>query len=163
MNTVYFSLGSNVDDRIQHIHNALHDISNTIGPIQTISSYYQTKAWGNNLLPDFINICIKVKTILSADEVLKKTLTIELNLGRLRNDNKQYQSRTIDIDILFYNSDVINTNQLQVPHNKLHQRNFVLKPLLEITPNFIHPVLLKTIAVLNQECKDTLQVTKTEG
>jgi deoxyguanosine kinase len=105
-----------------------------------------------------LNQCIKVKTDLKATELIDVLLLIEKELGRERTINQIYEPRTIDIDILFYNNDIINESKLLVPHPRLHLRKFVLIPLEEIASNYLHPLLNKTIFNLLSECEDTSDV-----
>jgi len=110
--------------------------------------------------PDFYNQVVHVNTRQDAPELLQTLLGIEKELGRQRSAEKRYESRTIDLDILFFNQEVINLAELHVPHLRLHLRRFVLGPMCEIAPNFVHPVLKKTIAQLLKECPDTSTVKK---
>ena len=95
---------------------------------------------------------------MTSSQVLKKSLEIELSLGRKRNHKETYEPRTIDIDMLFYNSDFIQTKELTIPHPRLQLRKFVLIPLNEIAPTFLHPTLNKTIQTLLMECDDSCEV-----
>ncbi len=160
MKTIFLILGSNIGDRLYYLENSLVQISRYIGDIKSKSHVYTTVPWGFKAESDFLNMAIKVETLLSATEVLQQCLSIEKFMGRKDRTSPQYKSRTIDIDILFYEDEIINTDTLTVPHPKLQERNFVLVPLSDIYPQGIHPVLHKTILELYDECKDTQTVSK---
>ena len=159
MNKLILSLGGNkgnVATTFLHVEN---DISNEIGKILKSSSSYKTAAWGNTNQPDFLNKVIKVATDLSVEECLHKVLLIEKKWGRIRT-YKKWEARTIDIDILFYNDLILNKKQLIIPHPYLQDRNFVLIPLVEILPDYNHPLLNKSLKVLLEKCVDVLDVQK---
>jgi len=139
---------------------AINSLEKKVGKLIKSSTIYTTKAWGIENQPDFINQIVIFKTQLLPHEVLIKCLQIEKELGRKRIDGEKWQQRVIDIDILFYESEIINFNNLIIPHPYLHQRNFVLFPLAELMPEFIHPLLRKTIAELKKGCQDNLKVIK---
>ncbi len=161
MKDIYLSLGSNQGNRFFNLQQAIHYIELRIGKIEKVSSYYETEPWGFSGETNFINQVILVKSKLSADKILARSLMIEKVLGRERLPfiNK-YSSRPIDIDILFVNDVCINTDNLKVPHPHLHKRNFVLKPLCEIAPTFIHPVLNKSIHDLTEKSSDKMLVKR---
>lgn len=157
---VYISLGSNLGDRQTHLQLALELIHQRIGVVDKISSLYETPAWGF-VGEAFYNACVSVTTLLSANYVLDELLRIEKELGRERNaDAKGYQSRTIDLDILFYDDEIIKTENLNVPHPQIHNRNFVLFPLNEIASNKIHPIFQKSIEELLKNSPDASKITK---
>jgi len=158
---VYLGLGSNQGDRFSNIQKAIHAIESEIGEVRKSSSYYETEPWGFTDKTFFINQVIEVSTDLSPIKVLNHILLIEKHLGRNRKLTEQkYESRTIDIDILFYDNRIISEPNLQIPHPHIHERGFVLKPLNEICPSFLHPVTLESIEVLMQNCKDLHSVKK---
>ena len=128
------------------------------GKILRSSSIYQTSAWGNENQPDFLNQVLEVQTLLSAKDLMQVILEIEKEMGRIRTEKNA--PRIIDIDILFYGRDIIHQPDLVVPHPVLHIRMFVLVPLNQLIPGFIHPVLLKTVRRLLKECPDNLDVKK---
>jgi len=158
MNGIYLGIGGNEGDRAQNVRQAQSFISKSIGSIVQTSSVYQTAAWGNTEQPDFYNQVLLVETKLSANNCLKQCRGIEKKLGRVRSG--QWSGRTMDIDILFFNQEIIRSKKLTVPHPYLHERNFVLVPLNEIAPHFIHPVFRKKIFTLLKNSPDKLPVKK---
>jgi deoxyguanosine kinase len=157
MNKAFLCLGGNLGDRLENIEKALVRLKKT-GKIVKRSSIYETEAWGGSSDNAYLNMCIELLTKLSAADLMKALLQIEKDLGRKR--SKLNTDRIIDIDILFFNNDIIRSKTVEVPHPRLHKRNFVLIPMAEIAPKLIHPKLKKTISVLKKECKDKLKVTK---
>ena len=158
METAFLLLGGNIGDREKVIRKAISQIEKTVGTIDQVSSFYETEPWGMLDAENFLNIALKITTKLTEIELLHALLKIEEQSGRKRNKNSiEYESRPIDIDIIFYGSAVIQTTQLTIPHPKLHERRFVLVPLCEIAPDFIHPVLDKPIFTLLNECQDQLK------
>lgn len=156
---VYLSLGSNLGDRFAHLQNAVDAVFEEIGSIEKIASIYETEAWGFEA-DSFLNTVLRVNTKHKVEVVLKKILAIEKKLGRNRNQTNVYESRVIDIDILYFNETVLHSKQLQVPHPHLQQRRFVLQPLNDIAPGFLHPLFKKTTTQLLQECMDKTTVQK---
>ncbi|GGG33572.1 2-amino-4-hydroxy-6-hydroxymethyldihydropteridine diphosphokinase [Bizionia arctica] len=150
---IFISLGSNKGDRLKYLQDAINLIFQKIGKIKIISKVYNTPALGFEG-DYFYNCCIILETEISPEKVMLGLLEIENSLGRVRDEQVGYQSRTIDLDILFIDEEIIDTKLLQVPHPELHKRKFVLKPLLEISPKLAHPILHKNIAVLLEECED---------
>ena len=149
---VYLLLGSNLGNSEQIIIKSLELIDEKVGAIISQSSNYQTKAWGKTDQPDFLNLAVKVSTNLSPMEVLEQTQAIEEILGRIRIE--KWGARLIDIDIIFYEQEIIdNSPRLQVPHPLIQERMFALKPLSEIAPDFVHPVLGKTVCELLEKLR----------
>lgn len=158
MNTIYLLLGSNLKNPEQQLTAARNYITTEIGEITKASSLYATAAWGNTNQPDFLNQVIIVQSDFSAANTMETILTIEENMGRIR--TQKNAPREIDIDILFFNNDIIHLPELIIPHPLLQERRFVLIPLYEIAPNFKHPILLKTPQELLEVCTDSLDVQK---
>jgi 2-amino-4-hydroxy-6-hydroxymethyldihydropteridine diphosphokinase len=158
MNEAYLSLGSNEGDRIAWLQKALELLAATCGEIVKISSIYETAAWGLGAQPDFLNMAVLINTDKSPEELLQEIHNIETALGRQR--NIKWGPRTLDIDILLYNHDIIQTPELKVPHPFLHERRFTLVPLVEIAPRYIHPQLHQTVSELLAACPDQLEVHK---
>jgi 2-amino-4-hydroxy-6-hydroxymethyldihydropteridine diphosphokinase len=153
MKIVFLGIGTNLGDRKDNLTKALAMINENIGKIVKSSSVYETEPWGFQSDDRFLNMVVKVETTLSASGLLGRILMIEALLGRVRGE-KQYSSRVIDIDILFYEDLITVEESLKIPHPHLHERKFVLIPLCEIAPEFVHPVLNMTITALLAECKD---------
>ena len=158
MNKVYLLLGSNQQNPQKQLLLAQKNIAKNIGGIKRKSFIYQTAAWGNTLQPDFLNQVIVVETKLTAAQTMQTILAIEKKMGRVR--TKKNAPRIIDIDILFFNKEIIHTKDLDIPHPRLQERNFVLIPLNQLSPNLKHPVLNKTINELLKTSADTLTVKK---
>ncbi len=151
--TYHIALGSNKGDKIKNLQNAIDAIYNSIGSVQVISKVYKSPAWGFDSA-DFYNCCLVLKSELEPEEVLTQLLDIETFLGRERTGAKGYQARIIDLDIIFVENNIINTNTLQVPHPEMENRLFVLLPLHHIAPDFNHPKHNKTVAHLLENCTD---------
>ncbi|MEO6538298.1 MAG: 2-amino-4-hydroxy-6-hydroxymethyldihydropteridine diphosphokinase [Ferruginibacter sp.] len=158
MNKVYILLGSNMGNSQQQFILAKKHIEKKIGPIIRQSNIYKTAAWGNIKQADFLNQVIVIKTKYNASATLEIFLKIEKILGRIRTEKNA--PRPIDIDILFFNKDIIQTKNLIVPHPALQNRRFTLIPLNQLSPSFIHPVLNKTIHQILLDCPDKLAVKK---
>ncbi len=152
-------IGGNQGDRVGLLQQACNMIAEQIGAIVQLSSIYETEAWGFDAEQNFLNQAVVVETRLSAHEVLDKALFIESQLGRVRTGNG-YASRTMDIDILFVDNNCIDTPDLIVPHPRIQERNFVLVPLCEIMPNYVHPKMNKTIANLLKTSSDKGKVVR---
>jgi 2-amino-4-hydroxy-6-hydroxymethyldihydropteridine diphosphokinase len=157
---VYLSLGSNLGNRYATLQKALFRIQREVGDILAISSVYENPAVGFEG-DDFLNICAALVTPLSPLELLQAVLRIEKDFGRDRTQNTGYQSRTLDVDIILYGKQIIDTPDLIVPHPQMQHRKFVLKPLADIAPQLYHPVLNKDIRNLLQECRDKSKLKKT--
>ena len=158
MNTVYFLLGSNLGNSKEQLLLAIENIEKYIGPIIKLSSLYSTAAWGNNKQPDFLNQVIIVQTLLAPQIVLNEILAIEEKMGRVR--TVKNAARIIDIDILFFNSEIIKEKDLVIPHPEIQNRRFVLIPLVEIAGLILHPILKKNAQELLNICTDNLNVQK---
>ncbi len=131
LNRTLISLGSNLGNKIQHLNQAIQKIEKTVGKIEFISSFHESKAWGYDSENLFVNACITCYTILSPFELLKKLKEIEREMGRVKTVDG-YEDRCIDLDIIFYNVDSIQTEILTIPHPHIKIRDFVMIPLTEI-------------------------------
>jgi 2-amino-4-hydroxy-6-hydroxymethyldihydropteridine diphosphokinase len=157
---VYLLIGGNLGDRIKNIKTAIILIQKNIGEIKIQSSVYETKAWGLEQQPDYLNLVLVVETTHQPIEILNKTQLIEHELGRSRLKEEKWSARTMDIDILFFDDVIIESDRLKIPHPLIAMRKFVLTPLLEILPEFIHPVSKESIKTLYLKCEDRLTVKK---
>ncbi|MGI8580555.1 MAG: 2-amino-4-hydroxy-6-hydroxymethyldihydropteridine diphosphokinase [Chitinophagaceae bacterium] len=156
MNLAYLLIGGNLGDRICNLGIAKSLIEKQLGDIVSVSSIYETAPWGINEQPDFFNQVLLIKTKLSPDKIMRSILSIEKKMGRVR--SQKNASRIIDIDILFFNDEVIKLKNLTIPHPEIQNRKFVLIPLHEIAPDIIHPVFKQSIKNLLQASKDKLEV-----
>ena len=157
--TTYLSLGTNQGNKLQNLQDAIDLIGEKVGAIQKISSVYKTKSWGFEG-EDFFNICAKVSTNLNPEKLIQILLEIEEKLGRKRTNSKEYSSRNIDIDILFFDDEIIFSPDLIVPHPRMLERKFVMVPLTEIAPDFKHPIEKQTILMCLQNCDDKNPIEK---
>lgn len=155
---VYLILGGNIGDKYNNLQKAMELIGLYIGKVQTTSSIYETEAWGKTDQPNFLNLALIAETELKPLDILAEIHKIESLLGRKREEH--WGARTIDIDILFYDDKIINLSNLVIPHPYLSQRRFVLAPLLEIIPDFVHPLLKQTIKILYSNCEDVTGLKK---
>lgn len=152
MSQVYLSLGSNLGQRESILLQAIEEIKKQIGNVISQSAFYATAPWGFHSEHEFLNAALCCTTALSPLQVLDITQKIERQLGRKHKSvNGQYEDRPIDIDILLYDDQIIKTPRLTVPHPLMHKRDFVLKPMCEIAPQFQHPVLHQTMEQLLQQ------------
>lgn len=158
MKKIYLLLGSNLGEPAKQFKKAKSHLQKQIGKIIRESSCYSTAAWGNTNQPDFLNQVIILESTLSPQKVMQKILSIEKEMGRIR--TKKNAPRIIDIDILFYGKTILTTENLTIPHPLLQERNFVLVPLNELSPNFKHPIIKKSVHQLMLKCKDRLAVKK---
>lgn len=151
-------LGSNAGDKRQLFSRAISILAGQGNRVLRKSSLYETEPWGFESQELFLNQAVIFETSLVPGEFLQLCLDTEQKLGRTRTPGVRYSSRTIDIDLLFWDSEIIDTPELTIPHPRIAERNFVLTPLREIMPGFIHPVLKKNISELAGECPDNLSV-----
>ncbi len=156
MAKVYLLTGGNVGDSLKTLQRANGLIQERVGPIIKSSSVYKTAAWGKTDQDDFLNQVLEVQTSFSPEELMDSLLEIEMELGRKRLE--KYGPRIIDLDILFYDDLVLNSERLTIPHPQIQFRRFVLQPLFELEPGLIHPVIKKSMGVLLKECPDLLEV-----
>lgn len=161
MHTTLLLLGSNQGDRMQFLAQARQQLHAAAGPVTKESAIYETAAWGLEDQPAFLNQVLQLETSLQPEALLTEIHRIEKSLGRVR--EVKWAARVIDIDILYYDALVMATPRLQLPHPYLQDRRFTLLPLVEVAPNWVHPVLRKTNQALLAECPDTLPVSRLES
>lgn len=160
MKRIFLSLGTNMGHREQNLIDALHNIGNQVGNQGLVSPVYETEPWGFETDHNFLNMAVEVFTVLAPHQVLEQCLAIEQSLGRVRQPGMgAYTSRIIDIDVLFYEKELINDEQLVLPHPHLHKRRFILEPLCSIAPDFVHPLLGQSIQQLLNKCTDACRVS----
>lgn len=155
MAIVYLSLGSNLGDRVGYLQQATSLLSamSEINIVAT-SSFYESEPWQMNSENWFVNAIIQISTTFAPEDLLKECQRIEKQLGRTRKTLSGYTDRTIDIDILFYENKIINTDSLIVPHRFFHRRAFLMVPMLEIAEDFVHPMFNKTVETLYDELEN---------
>lgn len=153
-------LGSNRGNRMMILEQAIREIQENAGKIHAFSSLYESEPWGFIDDIPFINQVVVIETTLSPKHLLNMLLSIENALGRVRKNATVYSPRTIDIDILFYDDLIVKEPDLQIPHPRMQNRMFTLLPLMEISPEFIHPVLKKPVSELKFQCSDQLRVER---
>jgi len=158
MERVYLATGSNIGDKSAHLTKALELIEAYVGDLVQVSGVYRTAAWGIEDQPEFLNQAMAVDCNLEPEPLLLAVMEIERQMGRER--RIRWGERLIDIDILFYGNLVSQSQRLTIPHPFIQERNFVLQPLLEIAPDFCHPVLEKSIRELAAACPDPLKVER---
>ena len=157
---VVLSLGGNVGNTKEIFKNAILFLEKKVGKLISKSALYKTKAWGVEDQPDFLNQVVIIVTESEPADLLKICMELEKEYGRNRTQTNKWEERTLDIDILFYEDRIINTDALIIPHPYIHKRNFILIPLVEIIPDYIQPSLKKSIKQLKKTSKDKLQVIK---
>ena len=159
--TVFILVGSNVGDRAALIDRACASVGDLCGRVIAKSPVYESEPWGFKCEQWFLNQVVKIETMLGPDELMKRLLAIELELGRDRvTPHEGYASRTMDLDILYFGSQIIETEYVTAPHPCLHQRRFALLPLCDLNPEMVHPRLKMTNAELLQMCQDNGVVKK---
>jgi 2-amino-4-hydroxy-6-hydroxymethyldihydropteridine diphosphokinase len=156
----YLSLGSNQGNKLENLQQATDLIAEKIGAVVRISSVYKTESWGFKS-DDFLNCCIQISTSLNPENLLKSIQEIELLLGRKRTFETSYKARIIDIDILLFDTEIILSKELMVPHKEMLNRKFVMVPLAEIAPNLIHPITKQRIQTCLENCTDNNYIEKT--
>ena len=152
MSKVYLSIGSNKGNRSVLINKAIDEIEKKVGIIISRSSIYQSKSWGFDS-NDFYNLCLLIDTDIMPKSLLINLKKIEKSMGREDIDGS-YSDRFIDIDVLFYDNIITDSEDLKIPHPKIEIRKFVLVPMLEIADDYVHPILNKTIKELYNDCSD---------
>ncbi len=146
MSIVYISIGSNLNNREENCKRAIKLLIENGLKVTKVSSMIETDPWGEKKQPKFINMAVMIETGLKPDKLLSCLKKIEAEVGRIK--DRRWGPRNIDLDILLYDNVVIKTPELEIPHPGICERDFVLKPLAEIAPNIIHPVLKKSIKTL---------------
>lgn len=157
MYSVYLITGSNQGDRAAQLTHVLDELRQHAGKVAQTSKVYETEAWGRAGLPAHLNQAILLETALEPLALLSLLQQIEHRLGRVRQE--RWGVRSIDIDIIYFEDRIIDLPELKIPHPLLQERNFVLVPLAEMAPDWLHPVLQKTNATLLKESLDQLKVT----
>lgn len=153
----YLSLGSNLGNRVEHLQEAVYKIADEVGAIIAIAPLYKSPAMGFEG-DFFVNTCIKVSTYLEPETLMSRLLTLEQTMGRKRNSDGSYSDRTIDIDILLFDDEIIFSKEVIIPHPKMLERNFVMVPLADIASNLIHPISKKQVHIHAQEIKGTSEL-----
>lgn len=157
---VILLIGGNSGNRLELLRGAIAGIEREIGSVIRYSSVYETEPWGFEAEMSFYNMALLVQTELLPEDVLHKALNLERILGRVRSGAVGYQSRPMDIDIILCDDLVIETPQLLVPHPRMCERRFVLEPICQIAPDYMHPVEKLPMSTLLTNCKDELKVKK---
>ena len=158
MKGIYLLLGSNLGNSRDMLSIALKQIVLRVGIVVRASSIYKTKAWGIEDQPDFLNQVLEIETEFTPSNTLDELLQIEKDMGRVR--YQKWGSRVIDIDILYFGNEIVDSEKLKIPHPENQNRNFVLAPMVEIAPDFIHPILSLSQKELLYKCSDKLAVIK---
>ena len=159
MAIAYLMLGSNLGDKQNNLQLAREAISKSAGKILVISSVYESEPWGFTHTENFFNQIIILESSLKPEELLQNILGTELGMGRVRN-SKEYEARIIDIDILFFDNLIYNSETLIIPHPRIAERRFVLLPMLEIAAELVHPVTERTMWQMYRACEDQLSVVR---
>lgn len=160
MARAYIGIGSNIGDRIGYVQQAHKLLNDTKGiAVVTSSSLYETEPYGYKNQSWFVNAVLEIETELEPLELLRECQRIEKQLGRVRHpEAPQWGPRTIDLDILFYNDLIVSSDELQIPHSRVHQRAYALVPLLELAPDLIHPVIKETLIEIHSNLPDPEEV-----
>lgn len=156
LHVVYVLSGSNLGDRVSQLEHARSEVERRIGRMTGSSALYETAAWGKTDQPAFLNQVIRLETRLSAADVLEQLLSVEHALGRERRE--RWAPRTVDLDLLFFDTEVLALDGLEVPHPRLHLRRFTLEPMVELAPDFVHPVFRLSMKELLDRVDDPLSV-----
>jgi 2-amino-4-hydroxy-6-hydroxymethyldihydropteridine diphosphokinase len=159
MNKACLSLGTNRGDRFANLKNAANHLSSLAGKIIAVSSIYETPPWRMRDDTDFLNQVLLLETNHTAIQLMDILIQIETSMGRVRTTGS-YEPRIIDLDVLYFNDEIFNDEKLTIPHPLIHERRFVLEPLAEIAPEFMHPVFKKSMKELLGECGDKSEIRK---
>ncbi len=159
MSTAYLCAGSNIGDRVGYLQQANNLLKDTAGIIVTeSSSIYETEPVGFKDQQWFANAVLKIETTLSPQELLEQCMRIEKQLGRKRDPDNRFGPRTLDLDILFYEDRIISDESLQIPHPRMHERAYALVPMLELDPDFVHPVIKKSVFDIHSKLEEPEEV-----
>lgn len=154
MSNLYLSIGTNLGDRQSNLKTAVTLIGQRIGTVQAVSQAFETEPWGFQSPNAFLNQALQVTTDMNPVDALKTTQAIESEMGRTsKSHNSMYADRLIDIDLIFFDDQVIELPGLKIPHPLMHKRQFVLEPLSEIAPEIVHPLLHKTVREMFEEIR----------
>ncbi len=154
MSNLYLSIGTNLGDRQSNLKTAVTLIGQRIGTVQAVSQAFETEPWGFQSPNAFLNQALQVTTDMNPVDALKVTQAIESEMGRTsKSHNSMYADRLIDIDLIFFDDQVIELPGLKIPHPLMHKRQFVLEPLSEIAPEIVHPLLHKTVREMFEEIR----------
>jgi 2-amino-4-hydroxy-6-hydroxymethyldihydropteridine diphosphokinase len=156
---IYLCIGGNLGEREANLEEAIEFIDFNFGDVIAVSSVYESEPWGMTDVPNFLNQVVHIQSELSNEELLAEIEELENFFGRERS-TEGYVSREMDIDVLFIESEIIDTEQIKVPHPRMTERRFVLEPLTEIASDMVHPALKQSVAELLKACKDTGKVTR---
>ena len=156
-NNIFLGLGSNIDDRVTYLKTATSLIG-SCADIKIVQSslIYETEPWGIRNQKSFLNQVLKTECSLSAPDLLTFVKEVEIKTGRT--ERAKWHEREIDIDVLFYDNEIISTEKYKLPHGEIQNRKFVMVPMCEIAPDFLHPVLNKSMKQLLEETKDISEV-----
>lgn len=160
MHKVFLGIGGNVGNKQKNFNEALILIEKHLGKVLKISSIYETPPWGFKAEENFWNEVIMIETDRSAHNLISEIHIVEQHFGRQREADSRYSSREMDIDILYFDEEHIENAQLTVPHPRIAQRKFVLVPLVEIAPDFVHPLLHQSNFQLLEHCKDESMIKR---
>lgn len=160
MHKVFIGVGGNIGDKQKNFTHVRSLITKRLGKILNESSIYETPPWGFHSEYLFWNQVMIIETILEAEELLWRIKEIEAMFGRTDDENARYSNREMDIDILYFDQAFFETKELIVPHPRIHERKFVLIPLVEIAPDFKHPLLRMTHVTLLENCRDKSIIRK---
>lgn len=159
MHKVFLGIGGNIGNKQQNFTKVLDQIHNELGEVILSSSIYETPPWGFRAEDAFWNQVLVIETVLEAEELLWRINAIEERFGRKR-EKERYSSREMDIDILYFNDEYFETKSLIIPHPKIQERRFVLVPLVEIAPNFKHPLIRLSHFKMLENCRDDSIIKK---
>ncbi len=160
MHQVYLGIGGNIGCRLSNLCMTVNLLNQLAGRIVKRSPIYMTEAWGFTHNRNFLNAVVLLETNLNPEDLLLTCQVIESKLKRKRTESVKYEGRTADIDILFYDNLCISSNKLSIPHPYIQERNFVLNPLSDIAPEFVHPQLGISVIRLKNDCIDNSKIRK---